>query len=263
MMNNGKIWLCSLFLAGFWACSDDSENVNEDVTIEDVENVTSIDEATITYSDAVTIANQVLADEGVINGRSLQQCYTASETQETNQLLVTFESSCEGFDGKFRSGSFLLEWSGSIQTEDFSYTINFDGYKINDYGVAGSISVSHLTFKQNGFGFNVLVNDGLVSFPDSKQIHYEQDFNYDFTIGEVTEIRITGSSAGMSKEGISYVANIKEAILIVSGCDHAVSGSFDATFNGRPLVRVSYGEGICDNQAIVSRGDHSLTFELD
>ncbi|GJM27961.1 MAG: hypothetical protein DHS20C17_05960 [Cyclobacteriaceae bacterium] len=262
MMNTGRVWLCALFLAGFWACSDDSENINEEVTTEDVANVTSIDEATITFSDAVTISNQILDDEGVMNGRT-QECYTVSETQNENQRLVTFESTCEGFDGKFRSGSFLIEWEGSFQTEDFSYTLTFDGYEVNDYGLAGSITVSNLTYKENGFGFNVEVNDGVVNCPDGKQINYEQDFDYDFTLGEITELRITGSSSGMGKEGISYVANIKEAILIVSGCDYAVSGSFDATFNGRPVVQVSYGDGSCDNKANASRGDHSITFELD
>lgn len=262
MIKLGRVWLYTLFLAGFWACSDDSENVNEEVTAEDMENVSSIDEATISFSDAVILSSQIMEDEGVINGRT-QECYTVSETESENQRLVTFESTCEGIDGKVRSGSFLLEWEGSLQSNDFSYTVLFDGYKVNDYGLAGSITVSNLTYKQNGFGYNVLVNDGVVNCPDGKQIAYEQDFDYDFTIGEVTELRITGSSAGMGKEGNSYTANIKEAILVISGCDHAVSGSFDATFNGRPLVTVNYGEGTCDNQANVSRGDFSVAVELD
>ena len=37
MIKLGRVWLYTLFLAGFWACSDDSENVNEEVTAEDME----------------------------------------------------------------------------------------------------------------------------------------------------------------------------------------------------------------------------------
>jgi hypothetical protein len=262
MIKKGKLWLCMAFFASFWACSDDSENINEEITAEDVSNVTAIDEASITFTDAVTVANQVLTDEQVINGR-IQQCYVVSNTETENQLLVTFESSCEGFDGKLRSGSFLIDWKGTLGAGNFSYTVTFDGYKVNGYVIAGSITVSGLTLKENGFGINVVVNDGVVNCPDGKQIIYEQDLDYDFNIGEVIQIRITGSSTGMGKEGNSYIANIKEPLLIQSDCEHAVSGSFDATFNGRPLVTVNYGDGSCDNKATASRGDLSIIFELE
>ena len=262
MITNGRIWLCALFLAGFWACSDDSENVNEEITAQDIENAGTIDEASIPYMDAITISNEILSDEGVLAGRT-QACFVATTTQMENQLLVTFESNCTGEDGKVRSGSILLEWSGSHETNDFSYTASFDGYKLDDYGLAGSITVSNMTFTQNGGGFTCVVDDGIVTCPDGKQIMYEQDFDYDLTFGEALEIRVTGSATGAGKEGNSYTANIKDAILVVSGCDYAVSGSFDITFNDRPTVTVNYGDGTCDNKAIASRGDHSLTFDLD
>lgn len=262
MINKGKLWFCTLLVAGFWACSDDADNVNQDVTTEDIDNVSSIDEATITFADAVTLSNQILQDEAVINGRT-QQCFVVDGTQTENQLLVTFETECEGVDGKIRSGSFLINWTGAIVTGDFSYTVTFDGYRVNGYGVDGSITVSNFTFKENGFAFNVMVNDGVVNCPDGKQIMYEQDLDYDFTLSEITEIRITGSVTGMGKEGVSYIANIKEPLLVVAGCEHAVSGTFDATFNGRPTVTFDYGDGTCDNKAIASRGDHSITFELN
>lgn len=251
-----------LFLAGFFACSDDSENVNEEVTSEDVGNVTTIDDGTVTFLDVVTISNEILSDEQVITGR-VQQCYAVSETQNQNELLVNFESNCEGLDGKFRSGSLLINWEGSLEENNFAYTVSFDGYEVDEHGVDGSITVSNLTFKENGFGFNVVVDDGMVSFPDGKQILYEQDFDYDFDFGEIMELRITGSTNGTGKEGVTYEASIKEPILVVSGCPHAVSGSFDATFNDRPIVTVNYGDGSCDSQAVASRGPHSLTFELD
>ena len=261
-MSNGKVWLCTLLFAGFWACSDDSENLNEEITPEDISNVNSIDESSSTFTDAITMSKEILSDADIVNGR-IQQCYGLSETQTENQILVSFEPECEGSDGKVRSGSFLIEWSGSIETEDFMYTLTFDGYEVDGYGIEGNITVSGLTFKENGFGFNVVINDGVVTCPDEKQINYEQDFNYDFTIGELTEIKVSGSSTGKGKEGNTYTANIKEPLVIISNCEHAVAGSFDATFNGRPLVTVDYGDGSCDNKATASRGDLSTTFELD
>ena len=262
MINNVKVWLCALFLAGFWACSDDSENVNEEVTQEDVNNVSSIDEGTVAFMDAITMSNEILSDEQVINGR-VQQCFTANGTENENELLVSFESNCEGDDGKIRSGSFLISWSGSIENNDFQYTVAFDDYYTDGYGVGGSLTVSHLTYKENGFGFKAEVNDGEITRPDGKQLLYEQDLDYDFTFEEGMELRITGAISGTGIEGVTYVANIKEPILVVSGCEYAVSGSFDATFNGRPMVNINYGEGVCDNLAVAKRGEHQLTFELN
>ena len=261
MNTNRRIWLCALFLAGFWACSDDSENANEPVTEEDAGNVASIDEATVTFMDPINLSNEILSDEGVVNGR-VQQCFGVSETQTENQLLVTFESNCEGLDGRFRSGSFTITWDGSMETNDFSYTIDFDGYTVDDYGLEGSITVSDLTYRENGFAYRVRVNDGVVTIGE-EHILYEQDLDYDYDFSEGFELRITGSISGVGKEGVSYEATIKEPILVVSGCEYAVSGSFDATFDGRPTVTANYGDGTCDNVLTLRRGDHSLNVELD
>ncbi len=262
MNTNGRIWICALFLAGFWACSDDSDNLNQEITAEDIENASIIDEASIPFLDAVTVSNDILSDQEVITGRTMN-CYTIESTQIDNQLLISFESNCTGDDGKVRSGNMLIEWTGSEENNDFSYTTIFDGYEVDGYGLAGSISVSNLAANQNGFGFNVLVDDGIVTCPDGKQITYEQDFNYDFSFAELLELRITGTTTGAGKEGNTYSATITEAILVVSGCDHAVSGTFNASFNGRPMITVDYGDGTCDNKALASRGDNSLSFDLD
>ena len=77
MIKNGRIWLAMSLLIGFWACSDDAEQLNEPVSDQDIENVTSIDEATITFTDAVTISNEILSDQEVINGRT-QGCFEVS-----------------------------------------------------------------------------------------------------------------------------------------------------------------------------------------
>lgn len=261
MINTGNLWFFTLLVAGFWACGDDAEVLNQEITSEDISNVTSVDDATLRFADAITIANQILADQEVLNGR-IQQCYSVSDTQIGNQLLVTFETDCIGLDGRERTGRFLIDWSGELGTGDFAYTLTFDGYEVNGYGLSGSITASKLTFKENGFIINVTVNDGIVNCPDGKQINYEQDFDYDFTLGEITEVRITGSSSGMGKEGVSYIANIKEPLLIVADCEHVVSGSFEVTFNGRPVVTVDYGNGACDNTATAIRGPYSIIFGL-
>jgi len=259
---NVKVWLCALFLAGFLACSDDSENVNEEVTTEDVNNLGSIDDGTTVFMDAITLSNEILTDEQVINGR-VQQCYVASSTANQNELLVTFETTCVGTDGKVRSGSFLVTWNGSLETNDFNYSVNFDDYNVDGYDIGGSLTVSDFSYVGNGFGFNAVVSDGVVTRPDGKQLLYEQDLDYDFQLEEVLELRITGSITGTGVEGVTYIANIQEPILVVSGCEHAVSGSFDASFNGRPMITVNYGDGVCDNQAVAKRGGFQLTFELD
>jgi hypothetical protein len=262
MITNGRKWIWALFLAGFWACSDDTENINEEVTTEDIQNANTINEASIPFMDAVTLANEILSDEQVITGR-LQKCYSSATTQLENQLLISFESNCTGNDGKVRSGSILIEWTGSEETNDFSYTMVFDAYEVDGYGLAGSISVSDLTAKQNGVSYSVLINDGMVTCPDGKQIMYEQDFDYDLTIAELLELRITGSATGTGKAGNTFTANIKEPLLVVAGCEYAVSGTFDASFNSRPMVTVDYGDGSCDNQAVASRGAYAVTFDLN
>lgn len=260
ILKGKKIFLVCL-LAGLWACNNDSENINDEITAEDAENVASMDEATTQYADAVTVSNEILSDMGVMNGRT-QQCHTVEETGE-NQVLVTFENACLNEDGRYRSGSMTINWIGDSSSPDFSYTVTFSEYTVDGYILDGSITVSDLIYEQSSLSFSVVVNDGNLICPDGRQLTYEQDLTYTFSYNETIDLTIEGSITGTNKDGISYIANTQDPILVVAGCDHAVSGSFSATFNGRLAVTVDYGDGTCDDQATLSRGNRSLDITLD
>lgn len=258
-----KITFCALLITGVWACSnDDPENINEPITAEDTDNIASIDEAASNYLEVVTLTNEIVSDMNDPNGR-IQQCYSVAETQNQNEVIITFEQGCTSEDGRQRSGSLLLSWSGEFFTPDYSYTLTFDGYNVDGYIPEGSITTTDWVFASNSFSFTVVVNDGLLTCPDGKQLAYEQDLSYQFSSDETIELTIDGSITGSNKDGVTYVASVQEPLTFVLDCEYVVSGSFTATFNGRPAVTVDYGDGTCDDLATVSRGNQSLTFNLD
>lgn len=265
MKYTGRIlfWVC--MIAAFWACNDDdSPGVDEPINTEDVENVGSIDEATEEFTEVVTFSNEIISEAGNQGGRPQATCYAVIDESETeNRITVTFEGECEGEDGRYRSGSLILTWEGELFGPDFSYTITFDGFIVDDHQLDGSITVSDLVIEQNHIGFSVVVSDGRLIYPDQTDITYGQDLTYDIDFNEPLSVTVEGSLTGTNRSDKSYVAETRDPIKWIDGCDHPVSGSFTASFDGRPALTVDYGDGTCDNQAILSRGSESLTVDIE
>ncbi len=261
-MNSFNKFLLAIVLTIFWACGDDSENVDQPITQEDIDNIASMDEASSQYFETITLSNEIFDDIESTGGR-IHQCHTIEETGNDKEVKVTFEGTCTGADGKVRSGSILLNWTGEIFGADFSYGVTFMDYVVDGYQVAGTVTTSEIIYGANTFSFVVVVNDGAVVCPDSRSLTYEQDLTFTFNVEEEITFSLNGSISGTNKDGISYVATTQEPVLFTSECEFAVSGVINATFNGRAPLSLDYGDGTCNDQATLSRGSESVNITLD
>ncbi len=264
MKYTGRIlfWVC--FIAAFWACGDDdSPGVDEPINTEDIENIGSIGEVTDEFTEVVNFSNEIIADVGDQGGRSQNACYVVIESETENKITITFEGECEGEDGRYRQGSLILTWEGELLAPDFSYTIAFDAFEVDDYQLDGSVTVEDLAIEQNTISFSVVVSNGRLIYPDQKEITYGQDLTYNLIFGEVFSVTVEGSITGTNRDDKGYVADTREPIKWIDDCDHPVSGSFSASFDGRPALTIDYGDGTCDNMAMLTRGTQSLEIDIE
>ena len=261
----GKLFFVVCLMAAFWACSDDdSPALDEPINTEDVENIGSIGETTEEFTEVVTFSNEIISDVADQGGRAQNICYGVIDESETeNRITINFEPECVGEDGRVRSGSLILSWEGALFGPDFSYTITFDQYIVDDHQLDGSVTVGDLVIEQNRIGFSVVVSNGRLIYPDQRDITYGQDLTYDLNFGEEFSMTVEGSLTGTNLADKSYVADTNTPIKWIDNCDHPVSGSFTASFDGRQPLTVDYGDGTCDNQAMLTRGSESLSVDID
>ncbi len=256
-----KYFLMITMLVFAAACSD--SEIDEEITAQDIENLASLDEATTSYLEVVSIASDILDDESLPGGRITNNCFSLEATNNANEVIAIFDGQCTGDDGKTRSGNLILSWTADANENILSYTVTFDQYTVDGYIPEGSVTVSTGTISQTGISFNVVVNDGRLTCPDGSQLSYEQDLTYELQLSETLGFTLDGSVTGTSKDGVTFIGDISSPLTAVAGCEYIVSGKLNATFNGRPPLTLDYGDGTCDNQGTLSRGSESVTIELD
>ncbi len=73
---------------------------------------------------------------------------------------------------------------------------------------------------------------------------------------------ITGSADGSTFEGVSYTANITQALIVQVGCRWIQAGTFDLTPVGLATRSFDYGSGACDDDATLTVNGATIPIKL-
>lgn len=241
------------------------ESVTETV-FEDVFN--SIDNATIALDDAMKSGDTksvfLVADS----------CPAISVLHPSTGIwpkiiTIDYGTGCTGFYDNTRSGKIIIEVTGPRREEGSKRRVTFDDYYFNDIKIEGIKIFENLGLNANGnFVISVTLNDGKLILPDGKTLERETEHQREWVAGFMTkniwddECLVTGSSKGKNAEGISYVRTITAALRWKRVCAFIVSGVVKIEREGAEPFELNYGNGECDNKAVVSRGEETKEIQL-
>ena len=230
------------------------------------------------YDDMQTISDQAFAGsmstfKNQDNTDIASGCATITRDSVAKTILIDFGSTnCEGKDGRDRRGKILVSYTGRYREVGSVITITPDNYFVNDNQIQGTKVVTNLgdtdgdTFTE----FHVVMN-GSVTLADNKgTITFEADKYREWVAGEATEERsddafdVWGTASGSHADGKSYTAVADKATPLhrIAGCRHWVSGILNITPAGKPTRSIDFGNGTCDDQAVVTVNGRSRTITL-
>lgn len=219
------------------------------------------------YDDVIDVVLQDGEANG-LGGRSAS-CATVTVTPSTpgvfpKTMTIDFGSGCTGPGGVTRKGKIIAVFSNRIHIAGATVAISFDNYYVNNFKVEGNV-----TFTNNGgtgLNFSRQVSNGKLTYPDGTTYYnYTGSHTLSQTAGAGTltfvddEFSITGNGTTTSSAGNSLAVTITTPLLKKNSC-HNVSGGVEQFTYNTISGSLNFGDGTCDNQALVTIG--SFTFPI-
>lgn len=268
-MNKAKLVLGMLLISGagiFSSCQKDGMvNVSDDITSATAEALADNESAKM--DDIVNI----VAYESISGVRGLFDQLPACATV-TYDTLVSPKSVKIDFgttpcfsewDNKYRTGVINISWTGpmkepgtvkTVATLDYYVGTTVDQMEKFDF----SKTVTNMGLNANGnVHFAISVPSATITLVDGSTITWTSERDREWIKGINTpnepnddSFLITGASSGIDNLGQTFTVDITNPLL-KNACPWIVSGTKAVTHGTNPTRYIDYGNGDCDNVAIV------------
>ncbi len=253
------------------------------VTTADIAAATHNQRAEAIFNDVCSISDQAAGgiltsymqqhDNNGENRGVLSSCASiiVDETISPHKITVSFGSSgsCICADGRKRVGEIYISYNGSYHDHLSPHSITFYHYAVNDFQITGTVSVTnngynidgHLTFSQS-------VNAQITSPGGAEIITWNSNHTREWIQGEATPgvnddvYLITGSTTGIDAAGNSFTSTIVNPLRKAVNCAWIESGVLQMTSADGSSRSINYGNGDCDDKAVISSGGSLYNFTL-
>jgi len=218
-------------------------------------------------------------DEGILG----LSCATIQRDTTNKIITITFSSNSPCIDGRTRSGSIIVNYSGSApgakhyRDPGFSCTVMTNNYVVD----GNQVNVVNKTIKNTtpvGFSpatvdetWSIIANvnivkasGGTISWNCTRTktlLNTSDSTVYHGAATPITwskaRIGLTGNASGTSANGVSFTAIVTSQLIRDFGACNLgkhpfIQGTLDFTPTGKPTRVIDYGQGACDLDATVT-----------
>lgn len=189
---------------------------------------------------------------------------TVNKTANPQVITIDFGTSCTGKDGKVRSGKIIVT-SVSFTTFPSVRDKAFDNYTVDGKKVEGSVSKTITKDQENNIRTAVIKENITITFPDGAgkatrvanlTRQYQRNTlanpadNQVISWGTVEFTRISGVK-------VTKTVSAADPLIFKVACHHIVSGTVSFSTSKDRSWTINYGDGTCDNKAILTIGNKS------
>jgi len=182
-------------------------------------------------------------------------------------ITLNYGDSTVTHNGNVLSGKIGIVISGPKETDGTTRTITYTDFSVDSVIINGTIS--ELFSGDNVSTRKLSETDDLVfNYPDTTSYERIGERVHNWLEGIDTDldpdddkIEITGNIKVTSSTGDSYLKTIVEPLIRLGSCKYYVQGITQITLNSEIISETNYGDGECDNEAIltVSGVDSTIT----
>ncbi|MFT6851305.1 MAG: hypothetical protein ACJATA_002126 [Sphingobacteriales bacterium] len=182
-------------------------------------------------------------------------------------ITIDFGDGCEGRRGKEKAGKIIITLSDSLYKTGATRTVEFDNFTIDGNPVIGSKilenkginSDGNMYFEHNET-FKVTTDRGEISKESSGTKEWMTGF--DTKTKEDDVFRLTGSGTFTSPKGTSS-RTIAEPLIIDRSCGYPTQGIIEFTGGKKDDISINYGDGTCDDLAVITKDGEEKEIYLD
>ena len=168
-------------------------------------------------------------------------------------------------DGKVLSGIMVIEISGPRNSETYKREVSYDNFGVDTLTVNGTSVIT----KNNENDYTRKFESSLTfTFENGNVVNRSSERVWEWIEGMETDedqtddvIQITGEVNADNSDGDTYKKEIVEPLIRLGDCKYIVKGIVEITLNGELISSLDYGDGSCNNMAILTKDGE--TFEVD
>lgn len=183
-------------------------------------------------------------------------------------VTVDFGAACQSPGGITREGKIIYTISDRFYNTGANISASFDGYKVNGIAVAGTYTITNNgSGNGNGLAISTSVTGGSITLLTGTVYNYSGNKTITQTAGTGTfdiaddEFSISGSSNASNSNGQSLSSTITSNLIVKNSCRNVVQGISAFTYNNISGT-INYGNGNCDNKAIIQIGNWTTEVTL-
>jgi hypothetical protein len=240
-----------------------TQEAETEAQFDDVFNITASMNAAEVGEDLGVSANvSGLFELGSTSTTNTGRCFTITVVPNVPHVFpktvtIDFGNGCLGRDGKYRKGKIVSIYTNPMVLPGAKVSTTFIGYYVDNFKIEGT-HITENTSTTNMQGWKVVVINGKVTNTNTNRW---RKWN---SVKEVLQIagngtphfplddiyKITGNANGSNSGGHTWTSLIIEPLIKKFTCPWIVKGTVRLTRDGRPAL-LDYGNGDCDNQAII------------
>ncbi len=267
---------CSLMILAVSSCKKEQTEAINDIEVEDASLMEETSSDEFLDINSLNSENSMFLTGGSGTLSDLKSPYgdcatlTVSPTGDKFPKTVTvdFGTGCTKGNNT-RKGKIIMVYTDRFKNPNATLTITYDNFYINDKKIEGT-----RVLKNNGknaagnYSFTSTISNAKIIFNDNKSRTWSANRTYEWYRGESTstasddEFYITGSASGTNARDKTYTNLITKALVKKVGCPFLVAGSVDHQIDGRPKMSLDFGDGTCDNDAVLSTENKSRSIKL-
>lgn len=192
---------------------------------------------------------------------------TIDSTSTPKVMTIDYGTGTICNDGKLRSGKLIVTWTGRYREVGTVITITTNNFYQNGNQIEGTKTVTNNGRNTNGnLNYSISVSSSRIRTVDGKSRTWNSTRNREWVAGENTltptddVYLITGTANGINANGLSYTANITQALRFDLSCQYRLTaGEIELTPQGKQVRIINYGTGGCDNSFTVKIGNKTIT----
>jgi hypothetical protein len=264
-----RIALTAALVLGLTACSK-SPTENNDQPAEPDAQVAATAEVASQTSGYIETATTAYSSANAVPGLGkltapddqLAACPEVKFDLLAKQFTLDYGTGCTGADGKTRSGSITVQYSGTIST-GVTLTLTYNNYKANNKTFNGQMSVTAAISS-----IAIEIKNGTVTDENGTST-----INANFTMtadlkgtpkDPSDDVYLVSGSGTVVESNKSYSFTMTEALRFEVGCSYPTSGKMTVTSNGGQPATVDFfpENGACDDVVLVTIGNLSTKINL-
>lgn len=265
--------VCLMFI-GFNSCQKEEAAATVDeitLSLQETQAEETLADVDLLVDEAVDSNSSLLKSASIESAAYLTGCpvITVNKTTTPQVVTIDFGTSCTGKDGKVRSGKIIVT-STSFTTFPSVRDKSFDNYFVDGKKIEGSIAKTITKDQENNIRTAVIKENITITFPDAEgkatriaelTREYQRNSllnpldNQVVSWGTVEFTRVSGVK-------VTKIITSADPLVFKVACHHIVSGTVSVTTSDNRSWSINYGDGSCDNKAMLTIGDKTKEIKI-